>query len=619
MPRPEVLTVSELLALSFDADASPSIRFRDVGETVRQGAGVAPQPGVFGWGIGWYPDSERGASVVKDPTSAGESRVSGVLSDWRRFRSTLYVCHLRGHQRRRAQQDAQPFVRSYGGRQWIFAHDGDLDPRYAEWLSLEDDPAFEPLGRTDSEHAFCWLLSRLRDQRARSLADLDPGLLRHWLDELNRLGRVNAVVSDGDLLAVYRDAQARGGLSWTRRIPPHPTTHLESDAVVVELDSPEDPNRTALVFSSVPLTQDRWLPMSPGQLVLARRGSVVWDTDPQQTSAPPPPTQPAVTMRSEATHQVAASLPVVSEVGHAADSVPAFRRLQIFHETHYQYDSPVERSSHRVLLRPVEDRLQGVASYSFEIDPLGDTAEYEDVFGNVALGLEISAPYSNLTIRTRATVVTQTPEPLERRVTPRRQTLPLVWMPWQRQMLAAYLLPQELPETQLQELSDFAMSFVGRNDSDLVGTLLDMNKTLYQDFEYVTGSTHIATTPFEVFESRRGVCQDFANLMICMARLLNVPARYRMGYIFTGADYENQVQSEASHAWVELYVPRLGWHGFDPTNGRQAGSEHVRVACGRNYRDATPTSGTIYRGGGMETLRVTVRVEDVTGSPATVQ
>jgi transglutaminase-like putative cysteine protease len=192
-----------------------------------------------------------------------------------------------------------------------------------------------------------------------------------------------------------------------------------------------------------------------------------------------------------------------------------------------------------------------------------------------------------------------------------RTTIPLVWMPWQRQMLSPYLLPAELPETQLQELSDFAMSFVARNDSDLIGALLDMNETIYRDFEYVSGSTTVATTPFEVLEARRGVCQDFANLMMCLSRLLNVPARYRMGYIFTGGDYENKQQSDASHAWLECYLPRVGWHGFDPTNGRQVGADHVRVACGRTYRDSTPTSGTIYRGGGTETLEVAVRVESV--------
>lgn len=82
-----------------------------------------------------------------------------------------------------------------------------------------------------------------------------------------------------------------------------------------------------------------------------------------------------------------------------------------------------------------------------------------------------------------------------------------------------------------------------------------------------------------------------------------------MGYIFTGTDYANKIQSEASHAWAELYLPWIGWHGFDPTNGCQAQLDHVRVACGRNYGDATPTSGTIYRGGGTETLALRVRVE----------
>ena len=107
------------------------------------------------------------------------------------------------------------------------------------------------------------------------------------------------------------------------------------------------------------------------------------------------------------------------------------------------------------------------------------------------------------------------------------------------------------------------------------------------------------------------MCQDFANLMICLARLLHIPARYRMGYIYTGANYENQIQSDASHAWVELYLPQVGWHGLDPTNGIQVGLDHVRVACGRNYRDATPTSGTIYKGGGMETLEIRVQVQDL--------
>ncbi len=190
-----------------------------------------------------------------------------------------------------------------------------------------------------------------------------------------------------------------------------------------------------------------------------------------------------------------------------------------------------------------------------------------------------------------------------------RRVIPLVWMPWQREMMAPYLLPDELPETQLRELADYAMTFVERNDYDLVGTLLDVNRSIYKEYKYVQGATTVATTAFDVYANRRGVCQDFTNLMICLARLLGVPARYVCGYIHTGPKAENTAQSEASHAWVELYIPELGWKGFDPTNGVVTQSDHVRVAVGRSYQDATPTSGTIYVGGGTETLTADVRVD----------
>jgi transglutaminase-like putative cysteine protease len=176
-------------------------------------------------------------------------------------------------------------------------------------------------------------------------------------------------------------------------------------------------------------------------------------------------------------------------------------------------------------------------------------------------------------------------------------------------MMLPYLLPPELPETQLRELSDFAMSFVERQDYNLIDSLMDLNETIYRDFAYVSGSTTLETTPFDVYVQRRGVCQDFANLFICLARLMGVPARYRVGYIYTGGNYENKIQSDASHAWSELYLPGLGWRGFDPTNGCLTGIDHVRVACGRHYRDAAPTSGTIFQGGGNELLTVDVRVE----------
>jgi transglutaminase-like putative cysteine protease len=176
-------------------------------------------------------------------------------------------------------------------------------------------------------------------------------------------------------------------------------------------------------------------------------------------------------------------------------------------------------------------------------------------------------------------------------------------------MLQPYLLPPELPESELIELHEYAMSFVERNGYDLIDVLLDMNQTIHRDYEYKQGSTTVNTTPFDVYSDRLGVCQDFTNLFICLARLLGIPARYVCGYLYTGPKHENRAMGEATHAWAQVYLPEAGWRGFDPTNGVLTQTDHVRVAVGRNYVDATPTSGTIFVGGGAETLEVTVTVE----------
>jgi transglutaminase-like putative cysteine protease len=356
-----------------------------------------------------------------------------------------------------------------------------------------------------------------------------------------------------------------------------------------------------------------------------RNGAVLFDShaSAQIAASPRPPAEPARppapipfsmdgSRPSAAASQGQAGGPLAL-AGSPPVATPAAldrgRVIRVTHETVYRYERVVERSSHVLRLRPVDDTTQRVLEHRLEMTPLGLCQEFEDVFGNRATTLEIETPYEEMHIRSESLVHVRGAPPLEANAPARRLTIPLVWMPWQRQMMIPYLLPPELPELQLRELSDFAMSFVERQGSDLIETIVDMNRTIVRDFAYISGSTTLETTPYEVYSSRKGVCQDFANLLICLARLLNIPARYRVGYIHTGADYANRVQSEASHAWVELYLPWLGWRGVDPTNGCLVGRDHVRVACGRNFRDATPTSGTIHKGGGAETLAVAVRVQ----------
>lgn len=282
--------------------------------------------------------------------------------------------------------------------------------------------------------------------------------------------------------------------------------------------------------------------------------------------------------------------------------------LEVIHDTIYFYDEPVESSQHYIRLFPLLDRYQNVIKHEILITDNPNIELFEDVFGNLTGLFYTQKPFKELKIRMRAEVLVKPPEICLLGSSHLKQKFPIVWMPWQRQMMLSYLLPLELPESQLSELHEFARSFVERNQQDVIASLNDINQTIYKNFTYQSGTTTANTTPYEVFIHKKGVCQDFANLFMCLARLLNIPARYRVGYIYTGYDYERKIQSEASHAWIEVYLPWLGWIGYDPTNGCIVGTNHVRVSCGRNYYDPPPTSGTIYKGGKKETLEVSVRV-----------
>ena len=343
--------------------------------------------------------------------------------------------------------------------------------------------------------------------------------------------------------------------------------------------------------------------MPAGSLLAIRQGAVVAQHDPPAAGATPRQSL------------VAPSVLTRTATGRGTAARP--RLFDVRHRTTYRYAKPIERSTHLLRLAPRDDRLQQVLEHHLTVSVPGQSVDFDDVFDNRVRRLHIDTPWTEMVIEARTRVRLTDVAPLDFRALKARSTIPLVWMPWQRQIMAPYLLPPELPESQLDELTEYAMSFVRRNDFDLLDTLLDINATIFKEYAYRQGSTTVFTTAFEVYANRRGVCQDFTNLFICLARLLCVPARYVCGYVYCGpratsdAAKANAVQSEASHAWVQLYLPEAGWKGFDPTNGILTQTEHIRVAVGRNYVDATPTSGTIYVGGGPETLEVDVRVDDV--------
>src|SRR5262245_16127936 len=136
------------------------------------------------------------------------------------------------------------------------------------------------------------------------------------------------------------------------------------------------------------------------------------------------------------------------------------RRLRVRHVTRYTYNRPVTRSTHRLHLKPITDWRQHVVDYKLTISQPTQVIEYEDVFGNPAARFELTSPFSELTVAAESTVDVTNVDPFSFASVPIRPSFPLVWMPAERLMLGPYLQPDELPETQLQAIYDYAMTFV---------------------------------------------------------------------------------------------------------------------------------------------------------------
>ena len=138
---------------------------------------------------------------------------------------------------------------------------------------------------------------------------------------------------------------------------------------------------------------------------------------------------------------------------------------------------------------------------------------------------------------------------------------------------------------------------------------VELTSRIHSDFAYDTQATTVTTSTEEAFGIRRGVCQDFAHLQISCLRSLGLPARYVSGYIRTDPPpgQPRLIGADASHAWIGIFVPQLGWTDFDATNNVIPSTNHIRVAHGRDYNDICPIRGTVY-GGGAQTLEIGVTV-----------
>jgi transglutaminase-like putative cysteine protease len=164
-------------------------------------------------------------------------------------------------------------------------------------------------------------------------------------------------------------------------------------------------------------------------------------------------------------------------------------------------------------------------------------------------------------------------------------------------------------------LQQLAVTLDVRRRDDPLTLLRKLNSDLYAWFEYVPKSTRVDSPIDHALDARRGVCQDFAHVMIALVRSLRIPCRYVSGYLNSRSEDHNRSLESATHAWIEAFLPELGWVGFDPTNNLIAGERHIRTAIGRDYFDVPPTRG-VFSGHSASELSVAVRVTASRTPPA---
>ncbi len=288
-------------------------------------------------------------------------------------------------------------------------------------------------------------------------------------------------------------------------------------------------------------------------------------------------------------------------------------QLEITHETHYAYQPAVETAQHVAHLRPPSTPHQQLLSHTLTITPTpSQLTQSPDVYGNLCSFFALQAVHDELNVVARSLVRTSLP------------VWPVSAMTWE-QVRERF---RYRAGAQFNAASEFvfASPYVPRHPDflayakpsfapgvPLLAAAQNLMERIYDDFTYSSESTEVNTPAVEALALRKGVCQDFAHIMVACCRAMGLPARYVSGYLLThpAPGQPRLIGSDASHAWASVYVPDqsgdLGWSDFDPTNNRAPGDDYVTLATGRDYSDVSPMRGVIH-GGASHILSVAVTV-----------
>ncbi len=288
-------------------------------------------------------------------------------------------------------------------------------------------------------------------------------------------------------------------------------------------------------------------------------------------------------------------------------------RLQVTHRTSYTYGAPVTDSYNELRIHPISDDPQRVLVFELAVLPEVKFRTYRDFYLNFVHFFEIHENHTRLVIEGRSVLETQNPFAMAG-------------------SLGGVSFAGLAPCASREDCWDFlgASKYVAltpelwrlaldlrAESNDVLDTVETIMRWIFREFTYATDATTVKTHMLDALAMRKGVCQDFAHVMLGLCRSLGIPTRYVSGYLFDGGNHALR-GDHASHAWCEIYLPELGWFGFDPTNNQLADDRYIKVAVGRDYDDVAPIKGGISGGGkNPAKLEVAVRVERLDPPPPT--
>ncbi len=262
------------------------------------------------------------------------------------------------------------------------------------------------------------------------------------------------------------------------------------------------------------------------------------------------------------------------------------KRIRIIHRTEYLYHQPVSFGPHRVLMRPREGHDVRIAHARVEIEPAASIRWLRDIEGNSVAVVAFETPAARLKLLAEIDVDLSDDDPIECLIDPDARSFPFQYSPEEQIELVPYRLPSYPYDG--PAIHQWLRKLYQPGDVvDTFELLNRLNTYIYESLQYKLRLDHGVQLPHETLALGSGSCRDYAVLMMEAARYWGFGARFVTGYI-----QMQQGQHGATHAWTEIYLPGAGWRGFDPTNNKRTGSEHISVAVARAQEKAAPVSGT---------------------------